>query len=395
VHASDPVPDPDPDGMVDVGIGNGIGIGIGNGGGMRTLANLLVKELLQLKRDPKLLPILFVAPVVQLMILGYAATTDVRRVELAVCDLDRTQASRQLVDAFTSSTYFRLVASVDDQRAFDPLLESGAARVALTIPDGYAADRATGRTAVVQLIADGSDATTGTTGLAYAQGVLAAAGAEPQAGLELLPKVLYNPDLLSRNFMVPGVLAMILMIMTMMLTSMAIVRESELGTMEQLLVSPLQPGQLIVGKLVPFALVGVVEICTALPVVLLWFEVPLRGGFVVLALLTAPFMLCTLGLGLLVSTLSRTQQQAMMITAFVFMMPQILLSGFIFPIQNMPAGFQWFTYAVPLRYYVTVLRGVFLKGVGLDVLWPQGLAMLGLGVAILVLARNRFRQRLG
>jgi ABC-2 type transport system permease protein len=362
---------------------------------MRTLVNLLVKELLQLRRDPKLLPILFVAPVVQLLILGYAATTDLRRVELAVCDLDRTQASRQLVDAFTSSTYFRLVASVDDQRAFEPLLESGAARVALTIPGGYTAARASGRPAEVQLIADGSDATTGTTGLAYARGVLAAEGSTPQAGLELLPRVLYNPDLLSRNFMVPGVLAMILMIMTMMLTSMAIVRESELGTMEQLLVSPLEPGQLIVGKLVPFALVGVVEICTALPVVLLWFDVPLRGGFAVLALLTAPFMLCTLGLGLLVSTLSRTQQQAMMITAFVFMLPQILLSGFIFPIQNMPEGFQWFTYAVPLRYYVTVLRGVFLKGVGLDVLWPQGLAMLGLGVAILVLARARFRQRLG
>lgn len=366
---------------------------------MRTLVNLLVKELLQLKRDPKLLPILFVAPVVQLVILGYAATTDVRRVELAVCDLDRTQASRRLVDAFTSSTYFRLVASVDDQRAFGPLLEGGAARVALTIPDGYAAARAAGRPAVVQLIADGTDAITGTTGLAYAQGVLAetgaTAGGAPPPGLELLPKVLYNPDLLSRNFMIPGVLAMILMIMTMMLTSMAIVRESELGTMEQLLVSPLEPGQLIVGKLVPFALVGVVEILTALPVVLLWFDVPLRGGFVVLALLTAPFMLCTLGLGLLVSTLSRTQQQAMMIAAFVFMMPQILLSGFIFPIQNMPRLFQWITYAIPLRYYVTVLRGVFLKGVGLEVLWPQGLAMVGLGAAILVLARLRFRQTLG
>jgi ABC-2 type transport system permease protein len=207
--------------------------------------------------------------------------------------------------------------------------------------------------------------------------------------------VLYNPDLLSRNFMVPGVLAMILMIMTMMLTAMAIVRESELGTMEQLLVSPLAPGHIIVGKLVPYALVGIVEILTALPVVLFWFQVPLRGSLAVLALLTAPFILCTLSLGLLVSTLSRTQQQAMMITAFVFMMPQILLSGFIFPIQNMPLGFQWFTYAVPLRYYVTVLRGVFLKGVGLEVLWPQGLAMLGLGLLILALARARFQKRLG
>ena len=365
---------------------------------MRTLFHLLVKELLQLKRDPKIVPILFLAPVVQLIILGYAATTDVRHVELAICDLDRTRASRELVDAFTSSTYFRLVAQVDDQRRFDPLLESGEARIGLTIPDGFAADLAAGRTATVQLVADGSDAMTGTAGLSYAIGVLQQVGATATAtspgGLELRPKVLYNPDLLSRNFMVPGVLAMILMIMTMMLTSMAIVRESELGTMEQLLVSPLGPGQIILGKLVPYAIVGAVEILTALPVVLLWFDVPLRGSFAVLAVLTAPFMLCTLGLGLLVSTLARTQQQAMMIAAFVFMLPQIYLSGFIFPIQNMPSAFQWITYAVPLRYYVTILRGVFLKGVGLDILWPQGLALLAMGLAILALARVRFRRRL-
>jgi ABC-2 type transport system permease protein len=180
-----------------------------------------------------------------------------------------------------------------------------------------------------------------------------------------------------------------------MLTSMALVRETEIGTMEQLLVTPLTPGAIIVGKLVPYALVGAIEISTALPVVLFWFRVPLEGSLLVLAVLTAPFMLCTLGLGLLVSTLARTQQQAMMISTFVFMMPQIYLSGFVFPIQNMPQLFQWITYAIPLRYYVTILRGVFLKGVGLETLWPQGLALLGIGVTILTLARVRFRQRLG
>jgi len=207
--------------------------------------------------------------------------------------------------------------------------------------------------------------------------------------------VLYNPDLLSRNFMVPGVLAMIVMVMTMMLTSMALVRERELGTMEQLLVTPLTPQHVIVGKLVPYALVGFVEILTALPLVLYWFRVPLRGSLALLLALTLPFMLCTLGLGLLVSTLSRTQQQAMMISAFVFMLPQIYLSGFVFPIQNMPTFFQWITYAVPLRYFVVILRGVFLKGVGLQVLWPQVAALLGLGLAILVVARLRFRRQLG
>ncbi|MDH3403552.1 MAG: ABC transporter permease [Acidobacteriota bacterium] len=364
---------------------------------MRTLINILRKELLQLKRDPKILPILFIAPVIQLTILGYAATTDVRRVELAVCDLDHTQASRDLVRAFTDSSYFRRVADVASSDELDPWLASGRARIGLTIPAGFGADRIAGRATDVQIVADGSDAMVGTLGLSYAAGVLQSVAESEglRMPLELRPKVLYNPDLLSRYFMVPGVLAMIIMVMTMMLSSMAIVRETELGTMEQLLVTPLSPGAIIVGKLVPYAMVGTVEIMTALPVVLFWFDVPLRGSLGALAILTLPFMLCTLGLGLLVSTLSRTQQQAMMIATFVFMLPQIYLSGFVFPIQNMPRGFQLATYAVPLRYYLQVLRGVFLKGVGLEVLWPQGLAMLGLGVAILLLARLRFQRRLG
>jgi len=363
---------------------------------MRTLLNILVKELLQLRRDPKILPILFLAPLVQLVILGYAATTDVRRVELVVCDLDRTPESRVLVDAFTASTYFRLVGSVAALDEVDAWLDGGRARLALAIPVGYAAARDGGTPVALGLVADGSDATVGTLGLAYAEGVIrqaTRAGAPPP--IDLVPKILYNPDLVSRNFMVPGVLALILLIMTMMLTSMALVREAEVGTLEQLLVTPLSPGAIIVGKLVPYALVGGVEIATALPVVLFWFRVPLEGSLLVLLLLTAPFILCTLGLGLLVSTLSSTQQQAMMLSAFVFMLPQILLSGLIFPIQNMPLPFQWFTFVIPLRYYVTVLRGVFLKGVGLDVLWPHGLAMLGLGLAILALARLRFRRQLG
>lgn len=364
---------------------------------MRMLWNMLVKELLQLRRDPRILAVLFIAPVVQLTILGYAATTDVKLVELAICDLDRTAASRGLAEDFTASTYFRRVATVDAQDALDPWLASGKARVAVTIPAGFSADRAAGRTGRVQVVADGSDAMVGTLGLAYAQGVLQAAAEMEGARLplELRPNVLYNPDLVSRYFMVPGVLALIILIMTMMLSSMAIVRETEIGTMEQLLVTPLTPSAVIAGKLVPYALVGVVEFLTALAVVLFWFEVPLRGSFWILALLTAPFIICCLGLGLLVSTLSRTQQQAMMISTFVFMLPQIYLSGFVFPIQNMPPIFQWITYAVPLRYYVIVLRGIFLKGVGLDVLWPQGLAMLGLGALILALARLRFRRRLG
>jgi len=373
------------------------GRGSGAGRALRTLVNILIKELLQLRRDPKILPILFIAPVIQLTLLGYAATTDIKRVELAVCDLDRTAASRRLVDRFTSSAYFRVTANVDSQEQFDPLLQSGRARVALTIPAGFEAERSAGRPGRVQLVADGADAMSGTIGLAYAATVLqdasVAAGTVPLVSLR--PTVLYNPDLVSRNYMVPGILGLIIMIMTMMLAAMAVVRESELGTMEQLLVTPLTPGQLIVGKLIPYALVGLVEVFTVLPVVLFWFRVPLRGSFLTLLLLTLPYMLCTLGLGLFISTLAQTQQQAMMLSAFVFILPQMLLSGFAFPIQNMPAFFQALTYLVPLRYYLVILRGVFLKGVGLAVLWPQALALVVMGVAILGLARLRFRRRLG
>jgi ABC-2 type transport system permease protein len=363
---------------------------------MRALLNVLRKELLQLKRDPKIVPILFLAPVIQLIVLGFAATLDIKHVELAVCDLDRTAASRALVDALVSSEYFRQTAAVAAQPSLDRLLMDGTARLGLTIPAGFGADRAAGRPGLLQLLGDGSDATSGTAGLAYAanalQGYSARAGVRPL--VELRPLVLYNPDLLSRNFMVPATLAMILMIMTMMLTAMALVRESELGTMEQLLVTPIKPGQLILGKLLTFSLVGAVEVLSAVPVVLFLFKVPLRGHLLTLIALTAPFMLCTLGLGLLISTLARTQQQAMMMTAFLFIMPQVFLSGFAFPIQNMPRVFQLLTYLVPLRYYVLILRGVFLKGVGFAVLWPEALALVSLGTTILVIARLRFRRQL-
>lgn len=364
---------------------------------MKQLINVLIKELLQLKRDPKILPILFVAPVVQLVVLGFAATLDVKHVELAVCDLDRTKESRTVVEALVSSEYFRQTAVVDAQPDLDRLLLDGTARLGLSIPAGFGADRASGRPGRVQLLGDGSDATTGTAGLNYAanafQGITAKDGVH--AVVELRPLVLYNADLLSKNFMVPATLAMILLIMTMMLTAMALVREGEIGTMEQLLVTPIKPGQLIVGKLVTYALVGFVEVLSAVPVVLFLFKVPLRGQLLTLFALSLPFMLCTLSLGLLISTLARTQQQAMMMTAFLFLMPQIFLSGFAFPIQNMPEIFQLLTYIIPLRYYVIILRGVFLKGVGFAVLWPQALALVFLGTVILTVARLRFRRQLG
>lgn len=363
---------------------------------MRQVLAVFRKELLQLKRDPKTLPILFLAPVFQLIILGYAVTTDVKLVELGVCDLDRTAESRAVVTRFTASRYFALVASVPDQRALDDLLARGRIRIGLTVPRGFGSRRLAGGEVAVQLLVDGSDATSGTVGLAYAQKILAQANAEARVRplVQVRPKVLYNPDLVSRNFMVPGVLAMIIMVTTMMLAAMALVREREQGSWEQLLLTPLSPRHILAGKLLPYAAVGFVEILLALPFVLFYFRVPLRGSLALLLVLCVPFVGATLGLGLLVSTLSKTQQQAMMLASFVFMLPQIYLSGFIFPIENMPRFFQALTYAVPLRYFVTILRGVFLKGVGLEVLWPQVVALVVLDTGILVMARARFRRHL-
>lgn len=364
---------------------------------MRQILAIIEKELIQIKRDPKILPILFIAPVFQLLILGYAATTDVKLVALAVCDFDGSAISRSLVSAFTSSHYFSLAGTVPDQRQLDRLLASGKARLGLTIPPGFGAAILRGESASVQILVDGSDATSATAGLAYAQKILTAIHPETKMIplVELRPVVLYNPDLISRNFMEPGVLAMIIMVTSMMLSAMALVRERELGSWEQLMVTPLSPRHILLGKLLPYGGVAFIEIATALPVLFLVFHIPFRGSIGLILALSTLFVLATLGLGIFVSTLSRTQQQAMMLSAFVFMLPQIYLSGFIFPIENMPKIFQAITYAVPLRYFVTILRGVFLKGVGLDALWSQALALLALDAVILLAARFRWQQTVG
>jgi len=376
------------------------------------LRHLVVKELLQLLRDKKMIPMIFVAPAVQLIALGYAANLDVTDVPTVLVDLDRSAGSRELSHRFTASGYFRIVAAEEGAAAAEPHLESGRARLALVVGDGYGEAVAAGRTPEVQLLVDGSDSVAGGLGLGYAtrllgerseglvreklEQLLRQRGPPPVAvgRTEASSRVFYNPDLRSRWFYVPAVLAMVLMILTMVLSSMGIVREKEIGTMEQLIVTPLRPWQLIVGKLFPFALIGFVDVFLIAGLAVAWFRVPLRGSFVLLVLLTMFFLMNTLGLGLLTSTLVRTQQQAMMTAAFVFMVPQIFLSGLLFPIENMPRLFQLATYAVPLRYYAPILRGVFLKGAGIASLWPQALALAGFGMAFLALAALRFRKRL-
>ena len=378
---------------------------------MYVLWRIIVKELLQLRQDRKMIPVIFVAPIVQLVIFGFAVNTDVSHVPLVLVDQDRTAASRALTDHFVQSGYFDLVAAEDTPSQVDRWLVNGRAQVALVIAPGYGAADGLDRRARVQLIADGSDASPATVAMGYGAAIVSResmarlptrlpgldveAPAPPSVGrTELVPRVFYNPDLRSRWFYVPAVLAMILMIMTMLLSAMAVVREKEIGTMEQIIVTPIAPWQLIVGKLFPFAAIGLLQVFLVSGVAVFGFAVPLRGSFLLLLLLTQLFVLNTLGLGLLVSTLVRTQQQAMMLAAFAMMLPMLYLSGLIFPIENMPRAIQYVTYAIPLRYYASIVRAIFLRGSGIEVLWREAATLAVMGVGILTLAALRFRKRL-
>jgi len=366
---------------------------------------VIVKEFLQLKRDRKMIPVLVVGPIVQVLAFGYAANLDANEIPLLVVDQDRTAESRALVDRFTSSKHFVLTGTEDTAEKIEPWLLDGRSQVALVIAAGYGEARHAGTTARVQIIADGSDSNSAVVGLGYAGRIVQTAGAEPVSAslpraaagagrIALVPRVWYNPDLKSRWFYVPAVLAMVLILVTMMLPSMAVVREKEIGTLEQISVTPLRPWQLIVGKLVPFAIIGMLDLLLIVGVARVVFGVPLRGSLLLLMLLTLLYLLNTLGLGLLVSTLVSTQQQAMMFSSFVLMVPMIYLSGLIFPIENMPTPFQLVSYAIAVRYYGNILRGIFLRGSGLSVLTPDALALLVGGILVLTLASLRFRKSL-
>jgi ABC-2 type transport system permease protein len=375
---------------------------------VHVLWRVIVKEFLQIRRDRRMIPVIFVAPVVQILVFGFAVNTDVTDVRTVLVDLDRSAASRDLVTRFVESGYFEIVATAERADEVDRWLVTSKAQLGLVVGQGFGAALAAGRTGKVQLIVDGSDATTANIALGYASSLARELGAEvqeerrraapfpvPRAGQAVLvPRVFYNPDLKSRWFYVPAVLAMILMIMTMLLSAMGVVREKEIGTLEQIMVTPIRPWQLLVGKLLPFALIGLFQMCLATAVTVFGFGVPLRGSFALLLGLTALFILSTLGLGLLVSTLVQNQQQAMMGATFGAMVPMIYLSGLIFPIDNMPRAIQLVTYVIPLRYYAEIIRGVFLRGSGLAVLWPEAGMLLAMGLAILAFASLRFRKRL-
>lgn len=375
---------------------------------MQRLRFLVWKEFLELRQNPRLFGIVFVAPIIQLTLLGYAATTDVRDVPVVVADGDRTAASRELIARFDASRNFTIIDTVTTVTEVEPYLQRGRAWMALSIPAGYERDLAARRPAVIQVIADGSDSNSTTVALGYATSLIAGyvqeivaevlasadvAAAAASGGIDARIRVWFNPQLESRQFMIPGVLALVLLVVSAILSSMAIVREKELGTLEQLNVTPLRRWEVIVGKLLPYGVVGIIDVLLVVAVAIFWFEVPLRGSFTLLLALTILYVGCTLALGLFISTISETQQQAMMTAAFFFIVPMVYLSGFIFPIENMPKAIQPLTYLIPLRYYLVIVRGIFLKGIGWELLWPQVAALAAWGGVVLTLAIARSSKR--
>lgn len=369
--------------------------------------HMLVKEFIQVFRDVRMRGVLFVAPLIQLLVFGYAVTTDVKNVTTAVYDLDQTSTSRDLVNRFVKSGYFTVAESVSSDTRAQALIDKGAVRMVLRLNHGFASEVRAGRTALVQIIVDGTDSNTAAIILEYSRRIVAQfsdhiqleqltrrQGAHrPPGEVVLETRAWFNENLESRNFYVPGVIALIVMLVTLMLTSIAVVREKEIGTIEQIMVTPISRLEFILGKTVPFALIGLADVVLITTLGVFWFEVPIRGNPFWLFVSVLLYLMTTLGVGLLISTVSQTQQQAMM-TTFLYFSPAVLLSGFIFPIANMPVVIQWLTYLNPLRYFLIIIRGLFLKGIGPALLWPQMAGLAILGVATLWLAAARFKKTL-
>lgn len=374
---------------------------------MQEILALIRKQFLEIRATPELRALTLVVPLLQLVLFGFAASLDVRDVTLAVADFDHSEASRTLVRNFTSSGYFTVVRWLDRYDLVDSVLLNGRAKMALVIPPSFGDRVLAGRPARLQGVIDGSDGYTANIAQAYAGAIVAAYSQKAALSLRLrsgapLPavgaveaetRVWYNPELKSRRFFIPSIIGMMLMFTTVIASSTSIVREREDGTLDQLIVAPIQSWQIVIGKLAPFAITSTITSVNLLILAWLVFDITVRGSVALFLLFTIAFNITTLGLGLFVSTVSRTQQQASFTTTFFVLPPFLFLSGFAFPIENMPIWIQPLTYLVPLRYYLTILRGVFLKGVGLAELWPSFIAILAFGVLILAASFWRFRSR--
>jgi ABC-2 type transport system permease protein len=380
------------------------------------IREIIVKEFRQTLRDPRMRALLFAPPLVQLIVFGYAVNLDVEHTRTAWMDMDRSPESRELLAAFQGSRYFDMVAAPSREDEVRGLLDRGKVQMVIRVLPGFAHDIHRGATAPVQILVDGTNSNTAAIASGYAGQVVAGfasrialqrqgpalawrapAGAGPASpnapSISVRNRVWFNPELKSQDYFVPGVVVNIIALVTIMLTSMSIVREKEIGTMEQLMVTPIRPLELILGKVLPFAIIGIFEVALVTTAALVVFHTPLRGSLLTLLVCSVLFLLTTLGVGLFISTISHTQQQAMM-SSFFFFMPALLLSGFSFPIRNMPVAAQYLTMLNPVRYFMEIVRGIFLKGIGFEFLWPQVVALLVLGTAILLLAAARFHKRL-
>ena len=372
------------------------------------LKQIMIKEFIQVFRDKRTRFILIGPPIIQMLIFGYAATYEIRRVPTVVLDLDHSQESRDLLSLFSSSPYFDVQRQLTDSHQLGDLIDQGKATVGLEIDAGFARRLRSGQTAPLQVIVDSTNSNTALIASGYISQIalgyartyqqdsisrIAPQLVEAIPSVQLQARPWYNPGLKSRWFFVPGVIGSLTLVLVVTLTAFAVVREREIGTLEQIMVTPIRPAEFILGKTLPFFLIGLFDVLLIAVVGTLWFQVPFRGHFSVLFTGAILFIISMLGVGLLISTISSTQQQAM-VTAFFFIMPAIAFSGFGFPIGTMPQWMQYLTYLVPLRYFLIVLRGTYLKGAGMYVLWPQMMAMAGLGVGLLTTAILRFHKAL-
>jgi ABC-2 type transport system permease protein len=375
------------------------------------IRTILYKEIIQALREPRMRVLLFLPPLMQLLVFGYAVTLDVDHARIAWMDMSRTPESRALRARFEGSGRFDVVAEPGSEEEVQRLLDRSEVHAVVAVLPDFARNLARGRTAQVQVLLDGTNSNTASLVSGYAAGVIAGFAGDvvnPSKNQQMIKvtlqnagggqvapsaRVWFNPDLRSRNYFVPGVAANILLMVTLMLTAQAIIREKELGTMEQLMVTPMRPIELIIGKTLPFALVGMINMLIVTGAALLWFQIPFRGNFILLMFCASLFLMPSLGAGLFLSTISNTQQQANL-GSFFITTPAFMLSGFTFPIRNMPLAVQYLTYLNPLRYFMEIVRGVFLKGAGIAVLWPQMLYLAVYGVVILGLSAIRFRKKL-
>jgi len=375
---------------------------------MKIILTIIVKEFLQLRRDPRLFGIIFIAPVLQLILLGYAANLDINNINTIIYDQDKTTTSRDFIEKFESSGYFTVNHYSDNYQQIMNYINKGDDLWALVIPNDFEKKLQRGEQVSVQALFDGSDGNKASIAFGYVTGVVSSysqkisvetknkSGFTGIAGVNINPelRVWYNPELKTRFFMLPGIMGLLLTIITTTLMAMGIVKEREIGTLEQIIVTPIKPAHLIVGKTIPFVILGFIDVLVVTVVMVFWFGIPIRGSFPFLMLASLIYVLSALGLGLFISTVSKTQQQAMMVAMFGILLPMNFLSGFAFPIENMPGWIQPITYLIPLRYYITILRGVILKGDGFLQLIPETAALLGIGIFILAASSLRFRKRL-